>query len=140
MKTLAPAAFAFAAALSVSAAAQPPPDGPAAGPPARHAHACFWRRMISSFGASDDSTLYVRVGARDIYELKLFANCFNLSWVHHVGLQSFGGGESSICEGPNPGVDVVVRDIGIGRQRCPVTSVRKLTPPEVAALPRTARP
>ena len=36
--------------------------------------------------------------------------------------------------------DVVVHDIGIGRQSCPVTGVRKLTPDEVAALPKNARP
>jgi hypothetical protein len=140
MKTLAPAALAFAAALSVSAAAQPSPGASPAAPPVKHHPACFWRRMISGFGASDDNTLYVRVGVRDVYELKLFSNCFDLSWVHRVGLQSIGGFGSDICEGTNPGIDVVVRDIGIGRQRCPVTSVRKLTPPEIAALPKTARP
>ena len=31
-------------------------------------------------------------------------------------------------------------DVGLGRQRCPVTEIRKLTPDEVAALPSGARP
>ena len=78
------------------------------------------------------------MGVRDVYELKMFGNCFDLSWLHHIGLQSHG--MSNICEGSNPDVDVIVRDIGIGHQRCPVTSVRKLPPAEIAALPRDARP
>ena len=58
--------------------------------------------------------------------------------LHHLALVSHGS--SLICEGPNLDVDVVVRDIAAGRQRCPVTSIRKLTPDEVAALPADARP
>jgi hypothetical protein len=57
-----------------------------------------------------------------------------------VALDSFGAFEPMICEGPNPGVDVVVRDIGIGRMRCPITAVRKLNPAEISALPKQARP
>jgi hypothetical protein len=138
MKTLAPAAFAFAAALALTASADP-----TAGPTTKPAHAprsCFWTRMVSNFAASDESTVYVRVGVSQVYELKLFSNCLDLDWVHHIALRSVDGGESDICEGSNPGVDVVVRDIAIGRQRCPITGVRKLTPAEVAALPKDARP
>jgi len=138
MKRLAfaPAAFAFAAALAFTAAAQPPPAAARTRPPAR---ACFWIRNVSNFAAADTSTLYLRVGVSQVWRLTLFANCFNLDWVHHVGLDARGVG-SNICEGPNPGVDVVVRDVAFGRQRCPVIDVRRLTPDEIAALPRGARP
>ena len=143
-KRLAPALASLAAAstavvlgaLAVSAAAQPPPA-----PPSKPAgSACFWVRNVTNFAANDTNTLYLRVGGNQVWRLSLFANCFQLDWVHRVGLESIGGFEPQICEGPNPGVDVVVRDIGIGRQRCPITGVRKLTPPEIAALPRQARP
>jgi hypothetical protein len=139
MKTLAIPAFALAAVLALGASAQPaPPPGAApAKPPPR---ACFWRRNIDNFAAADDTHLYIRANVRDIYELTLFSNCFDLQWVHNVGLESIGGMEPDICEGRNPGVDVVVRDIGIGRQRCPITAVRKLTPAEAASLPKSARP
>jgi hypothetical protein len=139
MKTPAPAVFAFAAALAVSATAQPNP-GPNVSPPAHAPRACFWTRMVSNFAAVNESTVYVRVGVSQVFELKLFSDCLDLDWVHRIALRSVDGGESDICEGPNPGVDVVVREIAIGRQRCPVTGVRKLTPAEVAALPKGARP
>ena len=139
MKTLAPAAFALAAVLALDASAQPASTQPPA-KPAKTAQACFWRRNIDGFAAADDTKLYVRANINDVYELKLFAHCLDLDWVHHVALDSFGAFEPMICEGPNPGIDVVVRDIGIGRMRCPITGVRKLTPPEIAALPKQARP
>ena len=85
-----------------------------------------------------DQNLYLRVGAHDIYRAKLFSSCFDIAWVHRLALVS--RSSSLICEGPNLDVDVVVRSVGIGRQRCPVTSIRKLTPDEVAALPNGARP
>jgi len=139
MKTLAPAAFALAAVLALDASAQPAP-APAPAKPAKAARACFWRRNIDNFAAVDDTKLYLRTNVHDVYELQLFSHCLDLDWVHHVELNSFGAFEPMICEGPNPGIDVVVRDIGIGRMRCPITGVRKLTPPEIAALPKQARP
>jgi uncharacterized protein DUF6491 len=140
MKIATPIAAALAAAaaavtLAVSATAQPPPAKPAAKP----AHACFWRREISNFAAHDDEHLYVRVGVHDVWELKLFSHCFDLDWVHRVELSSIGGFEPTLCEGSNPGVDVLVRDVA-GRQRCPIVAVRKLGPADVAALPKDARP
>jgi hypothetical protein len=133
MKTL---AAALALSLAATAAAADPT--PAASPPPSHGSACFWEQSVSGYAAHDDSALYLRVGARDVYELKMFGNCFDLSWLHHIGLQTHG--MSDICEGSSPDVDVIVREIGIGRQRCPVTSVRKLTPAEIQSLPRDARP
>jgi len=134
MKILATAAF-LAAALTVSASAQPPPGAP---PPSKPAPACFWPSSINNFAAVDEENLYLRVGIRDVYRAKLFANCLDLDWVHHLALVSHGS--SVLCEGSNLDTDVVVRDVGIGRQRCPVTDLRKLTPDEVAALPKGARP
>jgi hypothetical protein len=126
---LAPLAAVSAAALLAAALAAPP----------RPAPACFWIRNITNFAASDTSTLYLRVGGNQVWRLQLFSNCIDLDWVHHLAIRSRGVG-SNVCEGPNPGIDVVVRDIAIGRQSCPVTDVRKLTPDEVAALPKNARP
>lgn len=134
--TFAPAAVALAAALSVSAAAQPPPAAPLARPPAP---ACFWIRNVNNFAAVDTSTLFVRVGVGQVWRLTMFGNCFNLDWVHGLGLRNRGAG-GSVCEGRTPGLEVIVRDRALGRQRCPVTDVRRLSPAEVAALPRGARP
>ena len=134
MKMLASAAVAVAAALALSASAQPP----AGSPPPKPRPSCFWADRIQNFAAVDDLNLYLRVGNRDIYRAKLFSHCFDISWVHRLALVS--RSSSLICEGPNLNVDVVIRDVGLGRQRCPVTEIRKLTADEVAALPKGARP
>jgi hypothetical protein len=138
MKTLAPAVFAFAAAMAVSATADTPAS-PGVGQTRMHGKSCFWARDVSNFAAHDDKTLYLRVGVRDVYAASLFGTCFNLSWVHsRIALVSHD--TSLICEGPNLDVDVIAPDPGIGRQRCPITSIRKLTPTEVSALPKDAQP
>jgi hypothetical protein len=140
MKILASAApwlatMAIAAALAFSASAQPPTGPP---PPPKPRPSCFWTSRIENFAAVDDRNLYLRVGIHDIYRAKLFSSCFDVAWVHRLALVSHSS--SLICEGPNLDVDVIVRDVGLGRQRCPVTDIRKLTPDEVAALPKDARP
>jgi hypothetical protein len=139
MKILPPAAFVLAAVIALGAVAQSPSAQPIGVPPlAKPKPSCFWANRIENFAAADEQNLYLRVGVRDVYQAKLFANCFDIDWVHHIALVS--RTSSLICEGPNLDVDVIVRDIAAGRQRCPVTSVRKLTPDEVAALPKQARP
>ena len=139
MKSVAPA-LALAAALSASAAAQPPPPGPGYAPP-RAQPACFWTRSIDNFATDNDEVLYLRVRNRDVWELKLFSHCLDLEWANHVAIRSRPAGFSTnVCEGPNPPLDVVVRQTGLGLRNCPVTSVRRLTPPEAAALPKLARP
>jgi hypothetical protein len=100
--------------------------------------ACFYARSVTNFAAADDRNLYIRVGVRDVYHLAMFGNCFDLSWVHALGLKSRGG--NFICEGTNVSVDVVTRDAGPGVQSCPVTAIRKLKAEEVAGLPKKARP
>ncbi len=134
------AALASLAALSAAAVVATPAERVVAQPaPPKASPACFWVRNADGFAANDTTTLYLRVGMNQVWELKLFSNCLNLDWVHHLGIRSRGAG-SNVCEGTNPGIDVVVRDVAVGRQSCPVTGVRKLTPDEVAALPKNARP
>jgi hypothetical protein len=133
MRLLAPAAFA-AAALALGASAQPP----GAPPPPKPRPSCFWASRIENFAAVDRDNLYLRVGNTDFYQAKLFASCLDLDWVHHLALVS--QPSSLICEGSNMDLTVVVRGVATGRQRCSVTAVRKLTPDEVAALPRGAKP
>lgn len=124
---------ALLAGFCVSAAAQSPP---------KQHPACFWQRSITNFAANDTSRVYLRVGGNQVFELTLFAKCLQLNWVHRLAIRSRGSSSNSnICEGRNPGIDVVVHDSGIpGGRQCPVTGVRKLTPEEVAALPPLARP
>ncbi len=138
MKILASAAFAAtAAAMALGALADTPQTSAGAAAP-KPRPACFWASRIDNFAAVDDDNLYLRVGPRDVYRLKLFSSCFDIAWVHHIAIRS--RSSSLICEGSGLNVDVLIHDVAAGRQRCPVTEVRKLTPDEVAALPKGARP
>ncbi|HEX7759071.1 MAG TPA: DUF6491 family protein [Caulobacteraceae bacterium] len=103
----------------------------------KNGDACFYGRMANGFSAPNDRTVYVRAGVRDVYELKLFAPCIDVDWAQHIALRSRSG--DFICEGNNVDYEVFSPS-PIGRQRCQVTSVRKLTPVEVAAMPKKDRP
>jgi hypothetical protein len=128
-------ALAAAAALLAGQAASPvalaKPDAPR-----RQANQCFYTRNVTSFAAPDDKTLYVRVGVRDVYRFDMFGPCPDIDWNQRLALVS--RGSSWICDGMD--AEVITHATGLGHQRCPVRSVRKLTPEEVAALPRHARP
>jgi hypothetical protein len=96
---------------------------------------CFFRGNVSGFAPQDDRTVNVRVGARDIYRLELFGPCPDVNWRERIGIVS--RGSDWICSGLDA---EIVTPSRIGPQRCPVGHIRKLTPAEVAALPRRARP
>lgn len=133
-------AAALAAFAASAAQAQPqsqPQAGakPASSPPRQDS--CFNARFVNSFSAPDEETVYVRVGARDVYRLKLFAPCLNVDWTTGVGLKSRTGSDW-ICQGFD--AELIVPNRGFGPQRCQVSEVKKLTPAEIAALPKKARP
>jgi hypothetical protein len=91
-----------------------------------HGNQCFYTRNINGFQAPDDRTVYIRVGVRDIYRLSLMVGCTGLTFRQGIGLES------------TPAT-VVYRDTGI-RNRCPVSDIHKLTPAEIAALPKRDLP
>ena len=126
-------AAAVALAFAATAAAAAPNDKPA--DPAKRDQ-CFWTRMADGFAAPDEHTLYVRVGVRDVYQFEMFIPCQGMDWDQRIALISRAG--STICTGMD--AEVVTHETGIGRQRCPVRSVKKLTKEEIAALPRGSRP
>ena len=101
------------------------------------ADVCFYSRDISSWAPADRSTINIRVHASDVYQLKLLGDCPNIDWVEGIGLQH--RGSPWICSGldaeilaPQPGGGIPLR--------CPVTSIRKLSKEEAAALPRKQHP
>jgi len=137
MKT--PIALAAAAALALAAGgAAPAADKPAdtAAAPGKAPNQCFHASMIDGFAAPDEDNLYVRVG-RDVYHFTMFSHCLDLDWNQRIALRSRGGG-NFICNALD--VDVVNHATGLGRQRCAVSSMEKLTPAQIAALPKRAKP
>jgi hypothetical protein len=110
------------------------------GAPARSSHPpdeCFNAHFVSGFSAPDTSTVYVRVGVKDVYRLKLFAPCLDVDWNMRVGLKSTSGSDW-ICRGFD--AVLIVPNRQLVPQRCPVSDVHKLSPAEVAALPKRDRP
>ena len=122
-------ALAAAALLALSAAAAHAADKPAA------KNECFWARNVTSFAAPDDHTVYVRVNMRDVYKFDLLVSCPDIDWNQRLALKST---TDSICSGMD--AEIVTRAQGLGPQRCPISHMHKLTPEEIAALPRRARP
>jgi hypothetical protein len=132
-----PVALAASAAVLLALVA---PAASAADPPAKSAkpqarNECFWTRNANGFAAVDEHTLNIRVNSRDVYQFEMFGPCQDIDWNQRIALVSRGG--DNICTGMDA---EVISHSPIGPQRCPVRSVRKLTPAEVAALPPRARP
>ena len=97
---------------------------------------CFWTRNITGFAAPDDHTVYIRVSYRDVYRLDLMVSCPDVDWNQRIALVSRTG--SNICNALD--AEIVAHATGLGSQRCPVKTLTKLTPEEIAALPRHAKP
>jgi hypothetical protein len=131
MKTLASAALAAVALAGVFGGACAAPSSPKGPPPT-----CFRNRDVWSWAAPDKRTVNLRVNLHDYYQLKLTIDCGNIDWRNlSIGLQSHGS--DWICSG----TDVTIIAPGpIGPNRCIGTDLRKLTPEEVAALPKNAKP
>lgn len=101
----------------------------------RAARQCFWAHSANGFAAQDEHFVNIRVGVKEVYQFEMFGPCLDVDWSNQIALVS--RGSSQICTG----MDAEIRTRSpIGPQRCPVRSVRKLTPGEIAALPKNARP
>jgi hypothetical protein len=97
---------------------------------------CFLNRNINGFSAPNDETVYVRVGVKDVWRLDLMSHCTGITFRNSFGLKGSPTGPW-ICSPLD--ATIVFRQTGMS-QRCPVTALRKLTPDEVAALPKKDRP
>ena len=123
-----------AAALAVSAVAAP--QATLAAAKKGDAEQCFFSRNISSWSDAGKDTVNLRVGVNDYYQLKLLGSCPDIDWTQSIGLES--RGSDWICSGLD--VTVIVPRTTIGPQRCDATSLHKLSPAEVAALPKKQKP
>jgi hypothetical protein len=129
---------AAAVTLLVSAGACADTGAHAAPQIATGERACFRAADVSSWAAVDRTTVNLRVNIRDFYQVKLLAPCGDIDFSQRIGVRS-GGGSDFICTGS--GLDIeIIAPTPIGRQTCPATSLRRLTPEEVSALPGRAKP
>ena len=126
---LAASLVALSAAVPVAAAKSP--TEPAAG--ARKQ--CFWTRQINNFASNDPNVVNVRVGVKDVYQFEMFGRCEEVDWANGIAVRS--RGSSYICSGLDA---EIITPSSLGPQRCPVRTVRKLSPDEIKALPKGSRP
>ena len=100
---------------------------------------CFYSRDVNSWSAPDDNTVYIKVGVNDVYKLDVLGPCSGLSFAGNaIGLQSRGGGpgNSVICSALDEEIEVPDRV----PNRCDGSTITRLTPADVAALPVKSRP
>jgi hypothetical protein len=105
--------------------------------PAANGQDCFYHRDTDSFTAADNQTINLRVGVNRYYQLKLFSPCLDLDFSQAIGMRS--RGSNWICAGSANDVEIFTHSAA-GRQRCVVSEVRRLTPEDIAAMPKRDRP
>lgn len=125
------------AAIGLSACAQarsPAPGGSADVAPG----ACFRMSQIRNHKIADRDTIYMRVGFRQVYKVTTVGSCGAGAMPDETLIMSTAGGSDMICRPLD--LDLKIRH-GVGFvSPCIVKDIVKLTPEQVAALPKKARP
>ncbi len=98
---------------------------------------CFFLTQWKGWKSPDPSTLYLGVNVRDVYEVKLSAPSSQLS-SPGAHLVSKTRGSNSICSPLD--LDLKVAQRGGFSTPLIAKSLRKLSPDEVAAIPKKYRP
>ncbi|MDB5431790.1 MAG: hypothetical protein JWP35_2906 [Caulobacter sp.] len=133
--TFARAALVAAAAVSSLAFAAAPAQ---AAPGARLGHHdCFQSTDWQGWSSPSPNILYLRVRIKDVYRLDLSAGSNQLQWPSNHLINTIRG-SSLVCSAID--LDLAVSDGNGFVQPLIVKSIRKLTPEEVAALPKKDRP
>ena len=123
------AALGLCLAASLAVGAQPGTE------PTRSGRQCFLPGQVNGFTALDRDTVHVKVSASQVYELELFGDCANVDWEQRIAIRSTGG-SSWVCQGLD--AELIVPS-PIGPQRCPVSTIRRLSDEEVQAFRESRR-
>lgn len=127
---LAVVGFSASAALAHQAPAEPTK-------PAKPARQCFYLSDWRGWTAPDKNTLYMKVRGRDVYRVDLAYGSNQLTWPGSH-LVSVVRGPDSVCHPLD--LDLRVSD-GFGfAMPIRAKAITKLTPEEIAALPKKSRP
>jgi len=117
---------ASALVLALPAPAQAAPDPPGDG-------SCFLTRDMRNHTVGGDHTLYFDVNGRSVWRAEMSNNCLAGATSSDPIILRDRAGMGRICHK----LDL---DVGVRGNRCIVDSLTKLTPAEVAALPRKMKP
>jgi hypothetical protein len=108
--------------LALPADAQPHTDG-----------ACFWTRDLRNHTVADSHTLYFNLAGRDVYRVETSDSCLaGMSSTDPIVLRDRAS-TGQICSKND-------LDISARGARCIISGMTRLTPDEVAAIPRRVRP
>jgi hypothetical protein len=124
MTLVAKSALACAGALMLALPAAAQPTG---GPD------CFLTRDIRNHTVADDHTMFIDVGGRAVYRVDMSTNCLAGSTSSDAYVLKDRAGIGRICH-------KLDFDVSVRGNRCIVESITRLTPQEIAALPRRVRP
>ena len=119
----------LAGAASLAACA---PSGSDPMMPRTSASQCLDTELATDFRQGGDRTIYVTDRRGPTYELRSFGNCNSLDFALSIGLRGDMGPGDRLCVGDRG--HLVLQDTRT--QTCRVEVVRRLSPDEVAALPR----
>ena len=131
--------WSIAMAVGCAASALAMADFAAAAPAAGNGtKSCFYSRELQSWSEAGENTVNLRIGVNDFYQLKLLGSCPDLKFAETIGLETHGG--NFICSGLDVTLIVPREVTHTVPDRCMGTSLRKLTPAEVAAIPPKQKP
>ncbi len=129
LKAAAVALFVVAGASAQTA------DKPVEPAPADNGRSCFRGADVTSWSDVDQTTINLRVGVRDYYQVKLLGPCGDIDWDLKIALRS--RGSDFICSGLDA---EIVASSPLGPITCPASSIRRLTADEIKAMPARQRP
>ena len=140
MKLLTLAALAVAGAMSGAAG----PAGQAAtsvpgvdtATTAPSTDTCFKRRDIHNHTVGGPKTLYLDVSGSGVYRIEMSNSCLMSATSSDPLVFNNQTGTQSVCKP----LDLDITVSAAGPSRCIVSSISKLSPAEVAALPKKMRP
>jgi hypothetical protein len=98
---------------------------------------CFRMSQLQSTRADGDQRIYARVNVNDYYRIDLAFRCTSLPTTVDGLVLTPAGGKDLICTSLD--LDLKVNDHG-ALESCPIKSITKLTPEEVAAIPKKSKP
>lgn len=111
---------------------------PAAAQPAARTNSCFFVSQFENWRAADTRNINIRVAGNHYYRLGLGNECFPLRSVTARLITTFRG-SNTVCS-PLDWDLHVSEAIGSPAERCIVKTMTELSPAEVAALPKKAKP
>ena len=104
---------------------------------AQPGQSCFRLSQLASTRADGDQRIYARVNVNEYYRIDLAHRCSSLPFADRGLVLTPAAGNDLICSPID--LDLKVNDHG-ALEACFIQSITKLTPAEVAAIPKKAKP